>query len=285
MIDAAMTKTGMQRLIFTDLDGTLLDHDNYSYQPAANLLEKLTKIGIPVIPTTSKTRREVQPLRRAIDNQHPFITENGAGIYIPKDYFSFICDSWIDEGDFWLQSTCKPRSIWLSLIDELSEQFTAEYQTFNLLFTRDGASAIADITGLTLHQASLANEREFSETVVWLSTESRKSVFIKALTDRGAQVHQGGRFLSVTDHVNKGAALLALKNLYLREPYIKSCDTLALGDGKNDVEMLKMADSAIIIRSPHHSPPVVNRTGNIVTSQKNGPEGWAHEVTAWLQKF
>ncbi len=100
MVDAIITKTGMQRLIFTDLDGTLLDHDNYSYEPAANLLEKLNNIGIPVIPTTSKTRSEVLPLRRAINNEHPFITENGAGIYIPKDYFSFVCDSWIDKGTF-----------------------------------------------------------------------------------------------------------------------------------------------------------------------------------------
>ena len=285
MVDAIITKTGMQRLIFTDLDGTLLDHDNYSYEPAANLLEKLNNIGIPVIPTTSKTRSEVLPLRRAINNEHPFITENGAGIYIPKDYFSFVCDSWIDKGTFWLQSCCKPRSIWLRLIDQLSAQFTAEYQTFSSLFNRNGASAIAEITGLSLHQAALANEREFSETIVWLSTESRKSVFIQALTDQGARVHQGGRFLSVTDHANKGAALLALKSLYLQEPYIKGCDTLALGDGKNDVEMLKMADSASIIRSPHHPPPVVNRTENITTSLKNGPEGWVYEVTAWLQKF
>ena len=50
MVDAIITKTGMQRLIFTDLDGTLLDHDNYSYEPAANLLET-----VPYTPPTLPT--------------------------------------------------------------------------------------------------------------------------------------------------------------------------------------------------------------------------------------
>ncbi|MGB2374896.1 MAG: HAD hydrolase family protein, partial [Porticoccaceae bacterium] len=65
-------------LIFTDLDGSLLDHDSYSFEPAKNLLLELESAAIPVIPITSKTFAEVKNLRIKLGNQHPFIVENGA---------------------------------------------------------------------------------------------------------------------------------------------------------------------------------------------------------------
>ena len=43
------------RLIFTDLDGSLLDHHSYSFAPAVPLLAELDALGIPVIPITGKT--------------------------------------------------------------------------------------------------------------------------------------------------------------------------------------------------------------------------------------
>ena len=50
----------MNRLIvFTDLDGTLLDHDDYSFEAARPALAKLETLNIPVILTTSKTATEV----------------------------------------------------------------------------------------------------------------------------------------------------------------------------------------------------------------------------------
>ena len=75
------------RLIFTDLDGSLLDHNTYSFAPAAELLLELEQQQIPVIPVTSKTRAEVMALRQTLHNEHPFIIENGAAICIPKQYF------------------------------------------------------------------------------------------------------------------------------------------------------------------------------------------------------
>lgn len=76
-------------LIFTDLDGTLLDHDTYSWQPAAPALSFLRERSIPWILCTSKTRAEVERLRAEMGHTHPFIVENGGGIYIPRDTFPF----------------------------------------------------------------------------------------------------------------------------------------------------------------------------------------------------
>ena len=40
-------------MVFTDLDGTLLDHDTYAFDAARPALAALTARAIPVVPVTS----------------------------------------------------------------------------------------------------------------------------------------------------------------------------------------------------------------------------------------
>jgi len=61
-----MTK---QLLVFTDLDGTLLTHEGYSWQPAAPALERLRQLDIPLILNSSKTAAEIAALREELDNR------------------------------------------------------------------------------------------------------------------------------------------------------------------------------------------------------------------------
>ena len=83
----------MQVIIFTDLDGSLLDHENYSFTEAMPSLRRIKQSGIPLIITTSKTRMEVEHLQREIGIREPFIAENGGGIFFPSGY-----RNWIIEG-------------------------------------------------------------------------------------------------------------------------------------------------------------------------------------------
>lgn len=78
----------MQIIIFTDLDGTLLDEDTYSFKKAITGLKRLKEKNIPLIFCTSKTRAEIEFYRKKLHNNHPFISENGGGIFIPKCYFT-----------------------------------------------------------------------------------------------------------------------------------------------------------------------------------------------------
>ena len=83
-----MSERLRQRLVFTDLDGSLLDHDTYSYTAALPMLERLSDGGIPVIFVSSKTRSEIVELRGELGNNNPFIVENGAAVFIPEGCFS-----------------------------------------------------------------------------------------------------------------------------------------------------------------------------------------------------
>ena len=72
------------RLVFSDLDGSLLDHYSYSYEAALPQMEALERAGIPLILVSSKTRAEILILREELANRHPFIVENGAAVFIPQ---------------------------------------------------------------------------------------------------------------------------------------------------------------------------------------------------------
>jgi len=78
----------MKRVIFTDLDGTLLDPITYSYHQAMDAVELLRRKEIPLIFCSAKTRAEQEVYRRELGINDPFIVENGGAIYIPENYFS-----------------------------------------------------------------------------------------------------------------------------------------------------------------------------------------------------
>ena len=65
-------------IVFTDLDGTLLDHETYSLEPARPALDRLASEGIPLILASSKTAAEIDRLRAEIGcADFPAIVENG----------------------------------------------------------------------------------------------------------------------------------------------------------------------------------------------------------------
>src|SRR4029434_2576627 len=77
------------RLVITDLDGTLLDHETYSWEAAHAAVDQLRRRDIPLILCTSKTRAETEDWRKELGNEHPFIVENGGALLIPVGYFRF----------------------------------------------------------------------------------------------------------------------------------------------------------------------------------------------------
>ena len=77
------------KVIFSDLDGTLLHPQTYSFEAAEPALSALRRQNTPLVLCTSKTRAEVELWRERLDNAHPFIVENGGAVYIPRGYFPF----------------------------------------------------------------------------------------------------------------------------------------------------------------------------------------------------
>ena len=265
-------------LIFTDMDGTLLDHHDYSHAPVTEILAKLKMADVPVMPNTSKTFAELAVLREEIGLDGPFIVENGSAVYLPTDTFPEQPEGTKTIGNFWLKEFTVPRAQWLELLDELRAEFDGQFTHFAKMTTQE----IVDATGLTIEDAELAADRGYGEPVLWQGTEDDRQRFIEALTEAGATPLMGGRFLHVSSFTDKGNAMSWLVAEYGRQFSEISFQSIALGDGQNDAAMLNAADYAVRITSPVNPLPELTKTENVMTSTLAGPAGWAECVELLL---
>ena len=163
-----MTKT----LVFTDMDGTLLDHHTYSFEAAKTGFNGIRKKDIPVIPTTSKTFAELQPLRESIGLDGPFIIENGAAIFIPHGFFKQKPSGtvWID--GYWCKAFISNKNYWIKLLEKIGSEFDGKYKQFSKMSIQE----IQECTGFD-ERSSLAAKRQFGEPVLWLGTDEEKLRF------------------------------------------------------------------------------------------------------------
>ncbi len=266
-----------QWLVFTDMDGSLLDHYTYQFDAAIPTLEKLNQHHIPVIPITSKTQAELEALRGSLNNTHPFIIENGAAVFIPKAYFKQQPEDTIEQGHYWVKAFVEPRKHWQQLIAQVADQYQNQFITF----TEAGIEGIMDMTGLDQAAASRAAQRQYGEPLSWSGRDENKKSFIAALRQLGANILEGGRFMHISGDSDKGRALNWLTQVYQAQSN-DTIQTIALGDSQNDIAMLEVADCAVIIRSPTHDLPNINRNKQLFVSTKTGPSGWAEGIHEFI---
>jgi mannosyl-3-phosphoglycerate phosphatase len=255
----------MVRLIlFTDLDGTLLDHETYAYEPALPVLERLKKLRVPVILASSKTEAEITALQGELGLAvWPAIVENGAGVLWPGSD-----DAGSDHGEILAK---------LGLVDPaLRGKFSG--------FSDWSVEELAERTGLTLKAAARARQRRFSEPGVFTGTSGERCAFVAALQREGLTARMGGRFLTLSHGATKAGRMAEIVDrLTGGEPVA----TLALGDAPNDIEMLESADIGVIVANPAHEPlPIIKGEdeGRISRTTQAGPAGWAEAVDAVLDR-
>lgn len=254
-----MPEKAPKLIVVTDLDGTLLDHHSYSYDPAKPLLSKLSEAGIPVIANTSKTRAEWLHMAGEIGNRDPFVVENGSAICFP-------------DGECAVFGETRERI--LEILQGLRENYRFEsYADWDV-------EGVMEKTGLDRESATRSAEREFSEPLVWLGSEEEKTAFCEEIHALGLNTLQGGRFLHVLGQTDKGKAVE-----FLRERFSKTPTIIALGDGPNDIAMLKAADIGIIIATPTGRVLDFEADNRIIRSKHQGPEGWVETLSPLIEEF
>ncbi len=263
-----------QVLIFSDLDGTLLDHFTYESTEALSTIEQLNYAEIPIILTTSKTLVEVTKIQSNLNIDSSIIVENGAAIFIPKNTFKAQPADTTNYGKYWVKSFCLPRQHWLDVMAKAPAKFNNLYKGFSSMSVEE----LANLTGLTQEDAMLAKDREYGEPIHWLGDDTSKSEFIHYLKENGATILQGGRFIHVGGESDKGQALTWLTMQYKTYFHLNALSTIALGDGKNDIAMLEAADFAVQIKSPVHDYPILSRSNNIIQTKQYGPAGWSEAL-------
>ena len=249
-------------MIFTDLDGTLLDHNDYSFAQALPALEKIRKQHIPLIINSSKTYAEIKEIRKKMLNHWAFSVENGAVVYLP-------------EGELYGKDNNMKQIILgtpivgiLKILQDLREQYGFSFKGFSDFSIEE---LIAQ-TGLTETQVKQAKQRLASEPLKWLGSQEELISFEQMLINQNLQLIQGGRFLHVMGKNDKSQAMAWILNEFKKETKIL---TIALGDSQNDLRMLEQADFSGVIRKQNGSYLQLNKTRDrVIYSQNTAPKGW-----------
>jgi mannosyl-3-phosphoglycerate phosphatase len=268
-VSASPGRRRIMIIVFTDLDGTLLDAGTYAWSEAKTALKELTRRDIPLVFCTSKTCSEVEFWRRELGNTHPFIVENGAAVFVPRGYFPLAIPGAASRRCYEVMQFGKPRRILIETLESACAETACRIRPFH----RMSASEIAAVTGLSVEQAGLAAQREYTEPFEILAPDHHP--LLKAIEERRLEWTQGGRFYHITGGSDKGVAVQWLSNLYSKAfgPTI----TVGLGDAPNDIEFLNAVDIPIVVRSA--LAPLVQRAapGSRVTAAW-GAAGWNEAV-------
>jgi len=245
-------------LILTDLDGSLLDFDTYSFEGARPALERIRAESIPLTFVSSKTRSELEEIRSRIEIDGPDISENGALVRLPD-------------------GTIERMGTSIETLRRALEEIAAELGFDPRPFGRDGVEGVVRETGLTRTQAALALEREGDEP--FRPPDDVDPAALEAAAEkRGLYVVQGDRYWHLIGHEGKGAACRRLLEWYARNGSTPT--TIAVGDAPNDRTLLLMADVAICIprRNGEANRDLVRTVPTLKIAPEAGPEGWSRAI-------
>ena len=261
-------------LIFTDLDGTLLDHDTYSWKEAEPAFDLCKRLRVPVILVSSKTSSEIDLIRRRLSLSYPFISENGGGIFFPEEIIKSLPDGILPEKGLWKWPLGIAYDHLIGVLRQIRNELGWNIRGFSDMTIEE----ISSLTGLDYDSSCLAANRDFDEPFIVLDQKSldRKTLF-KSAERRGLTITEGGRFFHLKGKSDKGLAMKRVVSWY-QQLYGKVF-TIALGDSPNDFSMLERADYPVLIRSACNYPGLKTNIPRLIETHETGPRGWNETIT------
>ncbi len=247
-------------LVFTDLDGSLIEHETYSMEPAKPALAELARRGVTPIFASSKTAIEIMAIQHANGISAPFICENGGAMY--------------DSSGNVLTAFGLPRKNWLKNVHHLRGRMSVEFNGFSDW----PVEKIAELTGLSLGDAEKAQNREFTEPMLWHDTQTNFQLFQKELQKLSLITQEGGRFISIQGQFDKGKGMRWWQARYSEpRPFL-----VALGDSPNDLSLLNAADVAVVIKSDKSDQLDSLGPATVIHTNIPGPAGWNEGIKQFL---
>jgi len=273
----------MNRLVvFSDLDGTLLSHLEYDWSAAGPALAALEARGIPLVLASSKTRAEIEAWRERLDNHDPFISENGGALYAPIGSTPAGIAGAERVGDYERVRFGVPYVELREALPRLAEAIGVGLRGFGDM-TLDEIEAL---TRLDRESLALAAQREHDEPfVAQRPLEGDEYARLKAAAvSRGLKVVRGGLLYHLLGPNSKGAAARLLIEAYRAGGV--TVETMALGDGANDLELLEVSDHPVVIARPDgsHSRSLASGVPHARFTRGVGPTGFNEAVLEWLAR-
>lgn len=264
-----MVRYEPQKIVFTDIDGTLIDMYTGKFKGTDRLIKILIKNRVPVVLCSAKTRSEQEYIRANLGLSDPFIVENGGAVVIPDGYFDDQELNMYTMKDGYHLIEIGGRS------SEIKEKLSRIRNDFKIEFKGASDLTLNELSkklNMSLPFAKRMSRREYGETILEIDHQDLNR-FIKICKENGLKVIHGGRYIDITLGNDKGKATQVLIDLFKKKYLPRDVIFIGFGDSENDLPMLKLMDRPVLVQRTDGSW-YESKMKNVIKSTGIGPVGW-----------
>jgi len=270
-----------RHLIFSALEGALVDPHTDSYAGAEEALSELEERKIPYVLLTGRTREEIEHIRKDLGHNHPFITENGGGIFFPDGYFSLKIPGVVRTARYLSIAQGKPYAEVCEALDDIAEECSVGVAGFHHMSLRE----VADNLGLRPRDAELARAREFDEPFYFTSADEKAiAKFVETAKAKGYDARRGPTFWHFSSKCDTARAVRTTAQLFREATHIK-LSLVGIGASDLDLPWLRAMDHPVLLPSAgtpsKSSGQTLENSGRgktIIMGDAPGSAGWNRAI-------
>ncbi len=267
-----------QFLVFTGLDGAVIDARPNCLQEILPAIELMRSRNIPLILSTMRTAAEILPLLEALDCKDPFIVESGGAVYVPEDYFNIPFSYQKCINRYRVIEIGSKHEMLLENLEQLRQSQGLKIIGFSELSPQQAASK----GNISLEEIQAAQSREYSEPVIFEGEAEALARLREEIEKRHLRLLENNQYFMLTGDHDEGSAVRLLMQLYREEFSGKSLVSIGLGDNRLSAPLLYTVDTPVLIRRPDGTfDDHVGRRG-LKFTRDPGPAGWNQAVIALI---
>lgn len=248
----------------------------------ADFAVALDEAGIPAPWLSRHSRLSLDAPRRSVGHSHPFIAEDGCGVYLPEDYFHLRPAKTVRLGRFTCIPIAEPHPNAAEALDALAEETSVPVVPLRSLSPRE----LVQNSGLPLREAELLRQRDFDELFFFAgASDADIQRFADAARTRQLHLRQDGVLWSLAVGASLAKCVQELSRLYDRARR-EHMVTVGLATEAFAAELLPLCDRAILLTSrvAETSGAPVPGGGRTQSLPLHGDEAW-QAVLATLMSF
>lgn len=227
-------------VLFADADSMLRTPNSPSRLAGLSLPEYVVTNGVPLVLCSGRTRAELELIGQAIGSSHPFVSENGSGVFIPDRYFGFPVRNAHKVAGYDVVEFGAPYGQTIETLHATAGRLRVSIVGFSNMSVEE----VALDAGLPLMGARLAKLREYVEPFRLLEPDTAdRQRLLKALLGAGVRCTPAGKYDHAGSVIDSGQGIALLTSLFRRA--FGSVLTVALGNVLNDRRVLHRVDVSL----------------------------------------
>jgi mannosyl-3-phosphoglycerate phosphatase len=241
-LGAGAPPTPARLVLFTDPD-TLRDEGADGWSTTERVVAALEEQGIVVVLWGNETRSAMELIQSDLRLHHPFISENGGGLFIRHGYFHDRPPAARDTHNYHVIDRGRPYHVVATALRETAREVGVAITAFSDM----SIEHVAQECRLSLAQARLAKLREYDEPFRLLNWDPRAySRICNDLRRKGMRCFTHGAFHHATTVANTAQTLRLIAALY-QQAYGGPVLTIGLAKDPSETCLLRMVDIPLVM--------------------------------------